>query len=365
MGSLRRALCCGLLVLLVSSCGSGADDGSNANDKPLVGVILPDRDASRWEEQDRPLLTQALTFAGMNPVVENAEGDEKKFASLADDLIARKVKVLMITPLTPESGATVERKAKAAGIPVIDYDRISLGGVADYYVSFDNLNIGELQAEGLLKCLGTKPAAQIIEIQGSPTDNNATLFADGQRRKLGPLYDSGKLKLVQSQAVDKWDPVLGKAAFQRILEDNGGRVDGVVAADDALAGAVIEVLQDKGLAGRVPVTGQNASLSALRAILLGDQCMTVHKPIRDEAEAAARLAVLVAKGDTSGADDLATGNTRDLVGRRDVKSVLLGADLIAKEDVRGLLVTENDLKPAELCAGEVASVCAELGIVVN
>ncbi|MEU4802889.1 substrate-binding domain-containing protein [Actinosynnema sp. NPDC023587] len=369
MRRLRGVASCAVLVMFVASCGGEVDSlapppATPSGERPVVGVILPDRESSRWEELDRPMLASALNFAGVEPVIENAEGDEAKFASIADSMIQRGVKVLMTTPLSTEGGATVERKAKQAGIPVINYDRISLGGTADYYVSFDNLNVGELQAEGLLQCLGTKQGAQIIEIQGSPTDNNATLFADGQRRTLGPKYESGALKLVKSQPIDKWDPAAAKVAFEQILDGNAGRVDGVVAADDALAGAVIEVLKSRGLAGRVPVTGQDATVEGLRAVLLGDQCMTIHKPIRDEAEAAARLAIAVARGDLSGADDLATGNTRDLVSRRDVKSVLLGADLITRDKVRGL-VAQSVVKSVDLCAGEVAEECEELGILVN
>ncbi|TQM80739.1 D-xylose transport system substrate-binding protein [Saccharothrix saharensis] len=368
MRRLVTAVSCGVLVLLAGACGASDDALSPTTGrtaKPVVGVILPDRSSSdRWEEQDRPLLLQALNFAGVEGVIENADGDETRFASLADEMIARGVKVLMTTPLSPEGGAAVERKAKDAGIPVINYDRISLGGQAEYYVSFDNLNVGELQAEGLLRCLGEKPGARIMELQGAPTDNNATLFFDGQRRKLGPKYDTGALRLVESKAIDKWDPVLGKAAFEQMLSANGGSVDGVVAANDGLAGAAIEVLKAKGLAGRVPVTGQDATVEGLRAILRGEQCMTVYKPIRDEAEAAARLAIAVARGDLSGADDLATGNTRDLVAKRDVKSVLLGADLITRENVRAL-VAESVVKPVDLCAGDTADDCAELGILTG
>ncbi|MBB4968091.1 D-xylose transport system substrate-binding protein [Saccharothrix violaceirubra] len=361
---MRTAVVGCLLVLLATACGSGAEQSAPAT--PLVGVILPDNSpTARWESQDRPMLEQAFEFAGIEPVIENAEGDEAKFSAIADRMIEKKVKVLMITPLTTEGGANIERKAKSAGITVINYDRISLGGQADYYVSFDNLNIGELQAEGLLGCLGTKRNAQIIEIQGSPTDNSATLIADGQRRRLGPLYDDGTLKLVRSQAIEKWDAGLGSTSFEQILDANNGKVDGVVAANDDLAGGVIDVLRERGLAKKVAVTGQDATLPGLRALLLGEQCVTIYKPIRDEANAAARLAITLAKGDVTGADDLATGNTRDLVARRDVKSVLLGADLITRDNVRQLVVTENVVKPAELCAGEVAPICEQMGILVN
>jgi D-xylose transport system substrate-binding protein len=274
-------------------------------------------------------------------------------------MIRRKVKVMMITPLSAAGGLAVQKKAKAAGIPVIDYDRVTLGGQAEYHVGFDSVNVGQLQGDGLLACLGDKPGAQIIEIQGAPTDHNATLFAQGQKSRLSSKYDSGALKLVKSQPVADWNNDLGGQLFEQILNENGGKVDGVVAANDGLAGAVIAVLKKKNL--RVPVTGQDATVDGLRAVLGGDQCVTVYKPVRDEAEAAARLAIAIARGDLEGADDLATGNLRDPVARRDIKSVLLGATLIKKDNVR-TLVTEGIVKPAELCAGALAQVCAQQDI---
>ena len=359
----------GSLVLLLSACGQAGQSGAPATTtraaKPIVGVILPDRTTSaRWEEQDRPLLSSAFSYADIEPFIENAEGDEGKFASIADEMVRRKVKVLVITPLSAEGGLSAQRKAKAAGIPVIDYDRVTLGGQAEYHVGFDSVNVGALQADGLMQCLGNKPGAQIIEIEGAPSDHNATLFSQGQRSRLGSKYDNGTLKLVKSQPVQDWDNVLGGQLFEQILDGNGGKVDGVVAANDGLAGAVIDVLRRKGLAGKVPVTGQDATVDGLRAVLRGDQCMTVDKPVRDEAEAAARLAIAIARGDQNGADDLATGNMRDPVAKRDMKAVLLGATATTRNTVR-TLVTAGVVKPAQLCEGDVARFCAEQNIIVS
>lgn len=353
------------LLFLLTACGDAGQSSPTLptrGPKPIVGVILPDRTSStRWEQQDRPLLAQAFNYADIEPFIENADGDEAKFAQIADEMIRRKVKVLVMTPLSATGGLAVQKKAKAANIPIIDYDRVTLGGQAEYHVGFDSVNVGQLQADGLLACLGDRPGAQIIEIEGAPTDHNATLFTQGQKSRLAAKYDSGALKLVKSQPIEGWRADLGGQAFEQILNENGGKVDGVVAANDGLAGAVIEVLRKKGLAGKVPVTGQDATVDGLRAVLRGEQCVTVYKPVRDEAEAAARLAIAVARGDLSGADDLATGNLRDPVSRRDVKSVLLGATLIKKENVRAL-ATEGIVKPAELCAGELAAVCAQQDI---
>ncbi|WP_442916344.1 sugar ABC transporter substrate-binding protein [Lentzea sp. DG1S-22] len=356
------------LLFLLSACGDaggGALTLPSRGPKPIVGVILPDQTSStRWEAQDRPLLTQAFTYADIEPFIENANGDEGKFLRIAEEMIRRKVKVLVTTPLSSAGGLAVQKKAKEAGIPVIDYDRLTLGGQAEYYVSFDGVNVGQLQAEGMLSCLGAKPGAQIVEMEGAPTDHNATLFAQGHKSVLGPRYESGALELVKTQSVEGWKPDIGGPLFEQILNDNGGKVDGVIAANDGLAGAVVEVLKKKGLAGKVPVTGQDATVEGLRAILRGEQCNTVYKPVRDEAEAVARLAIAVARGDLAGADDLATGNLRDPVARRDIKSVLLGATLIKKDSVRRL-VTEGVVKAQDLCTADLVAVCAGQDIVTG
>ena len=170
-------------------------------------MILPETASSaRWEGFDKPLLTQAMQAAGLQADIQNAQGDEQKFSTLADSMITSQVKVLVIASISSESGAAVAAKAKAQGIPVIDYDRLNLGGTSDYYVSFDNVKVGELQGQGLADALKSKPGAEVIEIEGAPTDNNATLFHNGQENVLKPLYASGALKLVAEPA----DPQLGQ-----------------------------------------------------------------------------------------------------------------------------------------------------------
>jgi D-xylose transport system substrate-binding protein len=206
-----------------------------------------------------------------------------------------------------------------------------------------------------------KKGAQVIEIEGAPTDNNATLFHEGQEKVLKPLYDSGKLKLVQSQPIDNWDNQKGGTVFEQILTSNGGKVDGVVAANDGLAGAVITVLKKNGLNGKVPVTGQDATADGLKAILAGDQYMTVFKPIKQEAEATAKLAAALAKGDKGAADKIATDKSDDPEGKREVKSVLSEPFLITKNEVKRV-IDEGYVKADEVCTGDLAAVCTQLGI---
>ncbi|GAA1311074.1 substrate-binding domain-containing protein [Saccharothrix xinjiangensis] len=343
---------------------TNTDSASGGGTK--VGVILPEtKSSARWEGFDKPLLEKALKAEGLEPDIQNAQGDVQKFSTLADGMINAGVKVLIIATPNSEVGASVAQKAKASGIPVIDYDRLNLGGSSDYYVSFDNEKVGELQGQGLVQGLeklapGKKPA-EVIEIEGAPTDNNATLFHNGQKKVLEPKYGSGDYKLVQSQAIPDWDNQQGGVTFEQILTGNGQKVDGVVAANDGLAGAVITVLKKYGLNGKVPVTGQDATPEGLQAVLRGDQFMTVFKPIDAEANATAKLAAALAKGDKAGADALATGSVEDTKGSRTVKSVLLEAQLITKENVK-TVVDAGFVKAAEVCVTDLAATCTELGI---
>ena len=360
------------LTMALAACGQNAaapstsGGASAASAAPAgavkVGVILPETQSSaRWEGFDKPLLTAAMQAEGLDADIQNAQGDEQKFSTLADGMISSGVKVLVIASISSESGAAVAAKAKAQGIPTIDYDRLSLGGTSDYYVSFDNTKVGTLQGQGLADALKDKQGAQVIEIAGAPTDNNATLFSDGANSVLKPLYDSGALKLVQKQAIPDWDNQVGGTTFEQILTGNGGRVDGVLAANDGLAGAVITVLTKYGLNGQVPVTGQDATADGLQAILRGDQYMTVYKPIKQEADAAAKLTSALAKGDTAAADALATGSVDDTKGNRQVKSVLLTPQSITKDSVK-TVIDEGQVKASEVCVGDLAATCQQLGI---
>lgn len=346
-----------------SPSGSGGSTGTGgASGGVKVGVILPETASSaRWEGFDRPMIDAAMKAEGLEPDIQNAQGDVQKFSTLADGMISQGVKVLVIGSINSEVGSSVAAKAKARGIPVIDYDRLNLGGTSDYYVSFDNVKVGELQGQGLADALKGKQGAQVIEIEGAPTDNNATLFHQGQQKVLKPLYDSGALKLVQSQAIDNWDNQKGGQVFEQILTANGGKVDGVVAANDGLAGAVITILRKNGLNGKVPVTGQDATADGLKAILAGDQYMTVFKAVKLEAEATAKLAAALAKGDKAAADAIATDTVRDDKGGRDVKSVLAEPKLITKNEVK-TVISEGYIKASEVCAGDLAAVCTQLGI---
>jgi D-xylose transport system substrate-binding protein len=326
------------LTLLLAACGgSGGDGDSKDSGGGKVGVILPDAATSpRWESNDRPLLAAAFKAAGVQSDIQNADGDKSKFGTICDGMINSGVKVLLITNLDSDSGSACLKKAQNAGIETIDYDRLTLGGGASYYVSFDNVAVGKLMGEGLSKCLtdAGKTTANIVYINGDPTDNNAALFKQGYVEATKPLIDSGKYKLVGDQT-GNWDATKAGTAFEQLYTQNGGKIDGAVVANDTMAGGVIARLKANKLNGKVPVTGQDASVEGLQAILAGDQCMTVYKAIKKEADAAAALAIALIQGKDAAA--IASGTVQDTVLKKDVPSALQTPQAIYKADVKDVV----------------------------
>jgi D-xylose transport system substrate-binding protein len=350
------------LTLSLAACGgSGGGGGSNTDAAGKVGVILPDASTSpRWEANDRPLLTNAFEAAGVASDIQNADGDKSKFGTICDGMINSGVKVLLITNLDSDSGSACLKKAQNAGIKTIDYDRLTLGGGASYYVSFDNVAVGKLMGEGLSKCLtdAGKTSANIVYINGDPTDNNAAQFKQGYVSATKPLIDAGKYKLVGDQT-GNWDATKAGTAFEQLYTQNGGKIDGVVVANDTMAGGVIARLKANKLNGKVPVTGQDASVEGLQAILAGDQCMTVYKAIKKEADAAAKLAIALIQGKDASA--IATGTVRDTVLDKDVPSALQTPQAIYRDTVADV-VADGFWKASDLCTAAYAAACKDAGV---
>jgi D-xylose transport system substrate-binding protein len=346
----------GLLAGGVAACDAGGSGGTRVR----IGVILPDsKTSARWESADRKFLKAAFDAAGVDADIQNAQGDKAQFQTIADQMITSGVSALMITSLDDGTGKAVLDKAKAQGIGTIDYDRLTLGGSAQYYVSFDNEAVGKLQGEGLVRCLADKAVRTpaVAYLDGSPTDNNATLYKSGYDSVLQPKFAAGQYTKVAEDAVPAWDNAQAATIFEQQLARTNGRIDGVLAANDGLANAAISVLKKNRLNGKVPVTGQDATAQGLQNILAGDQCMTVYKAFKKEAEAAARLAVAVAegtKGETS-------QTVRDPRGARDVPAVLLEPKSIFRDNVKDV-VTDGYVTEAELCTTAFAAACATAGI---
>jgi D-xylose transport system substrate-binding protein len=244
-------------------------------------------------------------------------------------------------------------------VKVIDYDRLTLKGQADYYVSFDNVAVGKLQGQGLVDCLNKAGVSnpRIAELNGSPTDNNATLFAQGYNSVLDPLYKSGKATKVADQSVPDWDNQKALTIFEQMLQKSSNKIDGVLAANDGLGNAAISALKARKLK-QIPVTGQDATPEGIQNILAGDQCMTVYKAIKQEADAASKLAIALAKKQQPPAG-LVNGQSNDT--KRQVPSVLLKPQAITKDNI-DVVIKDGFLKKSDICTGKFTQLCTQLGL---
>ena len=326
-----------------------------------IGVILPDAASSaRWETADRKFLGDAFTAAGVEFDIQNANGDKAKFATIADQMLASGVTALLIVNLDSPSAAAVVAKAAAQGVPVIDYDRLTLGGGSNYYVSFDNVAVGTKIGEGLVKCMqdNGNMDGPVALLNGSPTDNNATLFKQGYEKV---VTDAG-YTIADDQAVPDWDNTKAGTIFEQMYTKANGDFVGIASANDGLGGAAIAVLDRNGQAGKIPVTGQDATDEGLQRVLLGTQCMTVYKAIKAEAEAAAALAIALSNGDQASADALATGVTADSESGMDVPSVLLVPVGITAETVKDV-IADGFTTADKLCTTEeLKAACEKYGV---
>lgn len=329
-----------------SAAGSAAAAGA------LACVILPDSQSSdRWENQDRPAIQSAMEAAGFTADIQNAQGDTNAYLTIGDKMLAGGCGVMVLVDLNG-SGATVAEKAKAQGIPVIAYDRPFTP--ADYYVSFNNVTVGQLQGEGLLKCLetaGVKPAdAQVVFLNGDPADGNAAMFKEGYQTAL----EAAGIKPVKDESVPGWDNAQGGVIYEQMYTDLGGKIDGVLAANDGLGGAAIAINDKNGVV--IPTTGQDATVSGLQNVLLGKQCMTVFKDTAVEAKAATDLAIALLKGEMpAAADSVDVGGTA-------VPAVLATPVSITADNVTDVIAATPGYDVAALCAGDVAAICTEKGI---
>jgi D-xylose transport system substrate-binding protein len=354
--SMALAATLAVTSLGIAACGD-SKSSSAAKAPGKVGVILPDSASSaRWETADRKFLTDAFATAGVTADIQNANGDKAKFATLCDQMISGGVSVIMIVNLDSETGAACQKKATAQGIKSIDYDRLTLGGDASYYVSFDNVAVGTAQGEGLATCLGKagKTSGPVALLNGSPTDNNATLFKQGYEAAI----KAAGYTIAADQSVPDWDNTKAGTIFEQMYTKANGNFIGVDAANDGLGAAVIAVLKKNGVNGKVPVTGQDASDEGLQNVLLGDQCMTVYKAVKKEADAASALAIALSKGEAP----TVSGTVKDTEAGKDVPAELLVPQAIFAENVKDV-ITDGFTTAAKVCTtAALKAACTKYGV---
>jgi D-xylose transport system substrate-binding protein len=353
----RRSKTWALAACLAAFASFGvAACGSDNNNSSSSGSSSSSKSSVRWETQDRKYLGDAFKKAGVDATIVNAEGDPAAQRTQAEQAITNGAKVLLLVDLDAGSGSAIIANAKKQGVKVIDYDRLTLGGGADYYVSFDNEAVGKLQGEGLAKCLSGATKPTVAELNGSPTDNNATLFAKGYDSVLNPKYQSGDFVKGPNQSVPEWDNQKALTIFEQMLQKTNNKIDGVLAANDGLGNAAISALKARKLK-QIPVTGQDATAQGIQNILAGDQCMTVYKAVRAEADAAAKLAIALAKGQSP----VGVTGSVDNKGTK-TPAVLLKPVSVTKDNIKDTVIKDGFLKRSEICAGKTASLCTKAGI---
>jgi D-xylose transport system substrate-binding protein len=342
--------------------------GLAAEGKGMVGVLLPDTTTSaRYVEFDAPYLKQAFEAAGLKSSqfkIDNAQGSASTMQQQAEADITAGASVLLVDPLDPGSGAAIEANAESQGVKVIDYDRLVTGGPADrYYVSFNNVQVGQLIGKGEVACIAAwgvkKP--NILIMDGDPTDNNAKLFAQGYNGVLAPHFaDKSYVKV--GEPTGTWDPPTAATTFEQQFTAHPN-INAVVTPNDDNANAVIAVLQkDKVPPKTFPTTGQDASPSGLQNILKGYQCGTVYKPIYLEAQAAAALAMYLRAGATPPAS-LVNAQTMDTTLSKNIASVYTTPIWVTTANMASTVVKDGAIKVSDLCTGAaLKQACTAAGI---
>ena len=340
-----------VIALLVTAVASAR---STANIQACV--LLPDTTSSvRYQLFDKPYLAAAFKAAGVSNSILNAQGSAQTQRSQGDQCLTQGAKVILLDALDSATGASIENAAYAKKVKVIDYDRLVLNGKAAYYVSFNNVVVGKTMGKGLVAALKKNGKYSkhpvIAELNGGITDNNATLFKQGYDSVLNPLYKNGTFKKAKSgdQWTD-WDAQKGATIFEQMLAKNNNKIDGVIAAHDNLAGAVIADLKSHKLKP-IPVTGQDATPQGVQYILAGWQSGTVYKAVKKEAAAAAKAAIQIIKGQkVTGVN----GKTNNKV--RDVPSILLTPVWVTKANYK-ILFKDGFLKRSQVCVGAYKKLC--------
>jgi D-xylose transport system substrate-binding protein len=357
----------------ISATGLTNDFSAMAALKPLVAegkgsvtVILPDTVSStRYVEFDAPYLKEAFTDAGLPTsdfTVENALGQDATQFSMAQTAVTKGASVLVVDPLDSGVGAKIESYAQSHGVKVIDYDRLTLGGTRAYYVSFNNVQVGTLMGQGLVSCItawGVKDP-QVAVMKGAPTDNNATLFAQGYDAVLASYFSSGKYKDVVNPA-GTWTPDVALSEFEQAYTAHKN-INAALIPNDENGAPIIHYLQGQGIKAKTfPTTGQDATLTGLDNVLSGYQCGTVYKPIFEEAQAAAALALFVRAGQTP-PSTLVNGTATDPTTKASVPSVLLTPEWVTTANMNSTVIADKFVPASQLCAGTFAADCTAAGI---
>jgi D-xylose transport system substrate-binding protein len=343
----------------------GGDDegggGGGGGEAAQIALLLPESKTARYESQDRPLFEAKVEelCPDCEIIYSNADQDAAKQQQQAEAAITNGADVLVLDPVDSASAAAMVTRAKQSDIPVISYDRLITDADVDYYISFDNEQVGKLQGQALVDKLKEdgNGSGTIVMINGAPTDNNAKLFKKGAHS----VIDGSGLKVGREYDTPDWSPDKAQNEMQQAITAVGkdGFV-GVYAANDGTAGGAIAAMKGAGIDPKTrPTTGQDAELAAIQRILAGEQFMTVYKAIKPEAEQAAELAVALGQGDEP-PSGLVNGEVDN--GEKQVPSILLDPVAVTAENVQDTIIKDGFWKASEICTAQFKQACEKAGI---
>ncbi len=330
---------------------AGATAGVNKKSASIqVCVLLPDTKSSvRWEQFDKPYFAAALKKAGVTYSITNALNDAQRQRAQADQCLANGAKVVIVTSLDAGSSIAIQKAAKAKGAVSIDYDRQVVGGIAKVYVTFDGAAVGRAQANGVVNALKGKSKPVVAELWGGPTDQNAFWFKSGNDQVLNPLFKKGTITKGPQKFVPGWLATNAQPIFEQMLLQTNNKIDGAIAANDNIAGAVIASLKAKDLKP-IALSGQDATVQGVQNIISGWQTMTVYKYVPAEANAAAAAAVALLKGQKP------KTNTFRKNGSKKEPTLTIPVVSITKANYTRLF-KDKFLKKSDVCVGEFAQFC--------
>jgi D-xylose transport system substrate-binding protein len=363
--SMLAVVCVLAAGVLLAACGDDDDDGGGGGGDEggggTIAWLLPESKTARYESQDNPNFQRKVKdlCSDCDVIYSNADQDAAKQQQQAEAAITQGAEVMVLDPVDAASASAIVTRAKQSDIPVVSYDRLITDADIDYYISFDNVRVGELQGDSLVKKLDDEGDGNgaIVMINGAPTDNNAKLFKQGAHS----VIDESGLKVGKEYDTPDWSPDEAQREMEQAITDlgNDGFV-GVYAANDGTAGGAIAAMKAAGIDPSTrPTTGQDAELAAIQRILAGEQYMTVYKAIKPEAEAAAELAVALVRGEDppKGLVNAKTDN-----GQKQVPSVLLTPVAVTKDNIQDTIIKDKFWSPQEICSGKYAQACQQAGI---
>ncbi len=344
-------LAVGALSACATDGGSDGGDDSASGDGAAIALLLPESKTTRYEAFDRPLFEAKVAELGDYDIVySNADQDAAKQQQQAESALAQGIAVMVLDPVDAEAAVSIVNAASAQGVPVVSYDRLIAGGDLAYYISFDNEKVGELQGTALVEKLEAdgNGSGDILMVNGSPTDGNATLFKAGAHS----VIDGSDLNVVAEFDTPDWSPDQAQEWVAGQLTQFGDDLVAVYAANDGTAGGAIAAMRAANIDPLPVVTGQDAEITAIQRIVAGDQYMTIYKAIKAEAELAAEIAVALANGEE------VTGDV-DVDG---TPSTLLEPVVVTVDNIMDTVVADGFYTVEEICTAEYADACAAAGI---